>query len=107
MLCLTLGIALSIPTIPGPGFVFVLLGIILADFPFKHHFVNWLRHKAWFRRARAYLRRRWNLLLMLGEPWHDEIVHPELAQRDFCGEDTSKTDDEQFSPSFDECRRQE
>jgi len=79
-LALLVGLLLSVPTIPGPGFVFLLLGIILADFPFKHRLVGWVRHKHWFRRSRVYLRRRWNLLIMLGEPWHDEILHPELSE---------------------------
>lgn len=79
LLSLTVGGLLSIPTVPGPGFVFVLLGIILADFPFKHRLVDRLRNKHWFRRSRVYLRRRWNLLIMLGEPWHDEVLHPEFS----------------------------
>jgi hypothetical protein len=35
-LAVLLGIALSLPGIPGPGLVLILLGIALVDFPGKH-----------------------------------------------------------------------
>jgi hypothetical protein len=72
VLCLLGGIALSFPGMPGPGFVLVLLGILLGDYPRKKQFFLWLEHKRSFRQARVYLRRRWNMLLLLGRPWVSE-----------------------------------
>lgn len=69
VLCLLVGMALSVPTIPGPGFAFVLLGILLGDYPRKQKFFLWLERKHFFRVTRVYLRREWNLLLLLGRPW--------------------------------------
>jgi len=66
LLALFLGMVLCLPGVPGPGFVFLILGVVLADFPSKHRLVEWVRHKRWFRRVRAYLRIRWNLLILLG-----------------------------------------
>jgi len=75
-----LGATLSLPGVPGPGFVFLLLGVVLADFPSKHRLVEWVRHKRWFRRVRAYLRVRWKLLILMGSSARD--VTPPEAESD-------------------------
>lgn len=37
-----LGIALSLPGIPGQGLLTILMGVLLIDFPGKHHAERWL-----------------------------------------------------------------
>jgi hypothetical protein len=72
VLCLLGGIALSVPAMPGPGFVLVLLGVLLGDYPRKKQIFLWLEQKRSFRQARVYLRHRWKILLLLGRPWVSE-----------------------------------
>jgi hypothetical protein len=36
LLLLALGIVMAVPLVPGPGLVFILLGVSLLDFPGKH-----------------------------------------------------------------------
>lgn len=52
------GIVLSLPGVPGPGSVIVLVGLALADWPFKIRFFNWLRRFRWFQKAADWSERR-------------------------------------------------
>ena len=58
-------IVLSIPGVPGPGFVFFILAFLLIDFPKKKSLILLLKGKKWFRIARIVLRRKMNVLLVL------------------------------------------
>jgi hypothetical protein len=37
-----LGVALSLPGVPGQGLLTILMGVLLIDFPGKHHAERWL-----------------------------------------------------------------
>ncbi|HIJ82973.1 MAG TPA: hypothetical protein HPQ00_02080 [Magnetococcales bacterium] len=63
VLLVCVGFLLSIPGIPGPGFVFVFFGIILFDFPGKSRLIHRIRHRRWFRLTRVFLRKRLHVLL--------------------------------------------
>ena len=39
---IVLGIALSLPGVPGQGVLTILMGVLLIDFPGKHHAERWL-----------------------------------------------------------------
>jgi hypothetical protein len=39
---IALGLALSLPGVPGQGLLTVLMGVMLIDFPGKHRFQRWL-----------------------------------------------------------------
>ncbi|MBF0161041.1 MAG: hypothetical protein HQL88_02025 [Magnetococcales bacterium] len=65
LLSLLLGLFLGIPGVPGPGFVFVALALVLLDFPGKNRLFGLLRHKRWFRVARVMIRQKMRVLLVL------------------------------------------
>jgi hypothetical protein len=54
----SLGIILSLPGIPGPGFLQMLLGVTLVDFPGKRHFERWLVNRPVVLNAITRLRQR-------------------------------------------------
>ncbi|MBF0399182.1 MAG: hypothetical protein HQL90_00270 [Magnetococcales bacterium] len=68
LLSLVLGLFLSIPGIPGPGFIFVALAFLWMDFPGKSRAIQWMRHKRWFRISRVMIRKKLNILLLLPHP---------------------------------------
>ncbi len=39
---IVLGVALSLPGVPGQGVLTILMGVLLIDFPGKHHAERWL-----------------------------------------------------------------
>ncbi|MBP3959067.1 hypothetical protein J8F10_27805 [Gemmata sp. G18] len=39
---IALGAVLSLPGVPGQGLLTILMGVMLIDFPGKHHFQKWL-----------------------------------------------------------------
>jgi hypothetical protein len=41
-LAVVLGVILSMPGVPGPGILTILIGIMLLDFPGKRHLERWL-----------------------------------------------------------------
>ncbi len=45
---LAIGLFLSVPLVLGPGFVFVLAGLALADWPGRKRFFRWLHTFHWF-----------------------------------------------------------
>ncbi|MBF0145867.1 MAG: hypothetical protein HQL84_06615 [Magnetococcales bacterium] len=63
IISIIIGLFLSIPGIPGPGFVLVFFGILLLDFPGKTRLINRFRHRRWFRLTRVFLRKRLRILL--------------------------------------------
>jgi hypothetical protein len=42
LLLIALGLALSVPGVPGQGLLTMLIGLILVDFPGKHRLERWL-----------------------------------------------------------------
>jgi hypothetical protein len=42
VILLLLGLVLSLPLVPGPGFVLILLGVSLMDFPGKRRLELWI-----------------------------------------------------------------
>lgn len=62
---LVVGTVLSVPGVPGPGFVFFILAFLLIDFPKKKAAILFLRQKRWFRVARIVVRKKMNILLVL------------------------------------------
>lgn len=62
-LALAIGVVLSLPFIPGPGFAFVLLGLGLADWPGKCRFFRWLRTFHWFEACERWLEKKFGVRL--------------------------------------------
>ena len=62
---LMVAVVLSVPGVPGPGFVFFVLAFLWLDFPKKKQLIGWMRHKRWFRVARFIIRKKLNVLLVL------------------------------------------
>jgi hypothetical protein len=46
-----LGVALSIPGIPGQGILTILIGLVLVDFPYKRRLVRNLAQRPWIQRS--------------------------------------------------------
>ncbi len=65
LLSLIVGTVLAIPGVPGPGFIFIALAIMLLDFPGKTALLSSIRNRRWFRIARILLHNRLNILLIL------------------------------------------
>lgn len=65
LVSLVLGLFLSIPGVPGPGFVFVVLAFLLMDFPGKNKLIGMIQHRKWFRIARVIIRKKAHTLLIL------------------------------------------
>ncbi|MBF0108129.1 MAG: hypothetical protein HQL76_03005 [Magnetococcales bacterium] len=65
---LLIGILLSIPGIPGPGFVLIFLGLLLLDFPGKRRLITRFSGQRWFRVTRVFLRKRLRILLEMKPP---------------------------------------
>jgi uncharacterized membrane protein YbaN (DUF454 family) len=42
-----LGIVLSLPLVPGPGFILVVVGVALTTFPGKRRLERWLIRRKW------------------------------------------------------------
>ncbi len=59
------GLLISIPGVPGPGFLIVFLGFLLLSFPGKRRVLNSLSHRRTFRQARVCLRKRVGITLVL------------------------------------------
>ncbi len=51
------GVFLSLPGIPGPGFLLILVALILGDFPYKFRMLHWLASRRliskWMTKTRA------------------------------------------------------
>ncbi|QDU63001.1 hypothetical protein Pan216_38750 [Planctomycetes bacterium Pan216] len=60
---LSIVIGLILLVTPGPGIVFLLLGMALADWPAKKRFFTWLQRFAWFRTADEWVHRKWGFHL--------------------------------------------
>ena len=65
LISLIVAMILSIPGIPGPGFVFFILAFLLIDFPKKKALISFLQQKRWFRVARIMARKKIKILLIL------------------------------------------
>ena len=63
-----LGIALSIPGVPGQGALTILIGLVLLDFPGKRRLVRMLARKPWIQRSLNSLRRRFGRPPLVFEP---------------------------------------
>ena len=55
----TLGVVLSLPGIPGPGILTLLVGVMLIDFPEKRRLERWLIGRPMILRTTNRLRRRY------------------------------------------------
>lgn len=57
VLLLIAGVALSLPGVPGPGFLLILVSLILGDFPKKFEMLAWLATRRmirqWLNKTRA------------------------------------------------------
>ena len=69
LVSLIVGVILSIPGVPGPGFVFFILALLLIAFPKKRALIFSLKQKKWFRVARVIARKHMNILLVLPKRW--------------------------------------
>jgi hypothetical protein len=65
LLALIFGIFLAIPGIPGPGFIFIALALLLLEFPGKLAMIRAVRTRRWFRVARVMVHNKLNILLVL------------------------------------------
>jgi Kef-type K+ transport system membrane component KefB len=63
-----LGIALSIPGIPGQGVLTILVGLVLIDIPGKRRLVRLLARRPWIQRSINGLRTRFRRPPMVFEP---------------------------------------
>lgn len=63
-----LGVALSIPGVPGQGALTILIGLVLVDFPGKRRLVRMLARKPWIQRSLNSLRRRFGRPPLVFEP---------------------------------------
>jgi hypothetical protein len=63
--CLILAIILSIPGVPGPGFLFFALALLLLDYPSKRRLFVYLKGKRFFRVVRLLLWKKLNVFLIL------------------------------------------
>ena len=63
-----LGVALSIPGVPGQGALTILIGLVLVDFPGKRRLVRLLARKPWIQRSLNGLRRRFGRPQLVFEP---------------------------------------
>ena len=66
---LAVGAFLFIPFVPGPGFVFLLAGLALADWPGKRRFFRWLHSFPAFERCDRWIHRKLGFRL----PEHDHV----------------------------------
>lgn len=63
-----LGVALSIPGVPGQGALTILIGLVLVDFPGKRRLVRMLARKPWIQRSLNSLRRQFGRPPLVFEP---------------------------------------
>jgi hypothetical protein len=69
LVVLAIGMVLSMPGVPGPGFVTILIAITLLDFPGKRRFERWLVSRPQIFRGVNRLRARFGKpALVLDEP---------------------------------------
>lgn len=71
VLLVLLGIALSLPGVPGQGVLTILLGVMLLDFPGKRSFERWLLTRRGVLKAVNKLRARYNKPPVYLEPVAD------------------------------------
>ncbi|MBF0446893.1 MAG: hypothetical protein HQL67_01705 [Magnetococcales bacterium] len=64
-LSLVAGVVLSIPGVPGPGFLFFSLALLLLDYPAKSRLFLYLKGKRPFRIVRVMLWKKWSIFLLL------------------------------------------
>jgi hypothetical protein len=53
-----LGILMSLPLVPGPGIVLIVVGLSLTNFPGKHRLETWLLERPWVLRPLNRLRKQ-------------------------------------------------
>ncbi len=70
-----LGIALSLPGVPGQGVLTILMGVMLIDLPGKHHLQRWLVTRRFVLRPVNRLRARFSQPPLITEP---EPVHSKV-----------------------------
>lgn len=58
-----IGILLSLPLVPGPGFAVVLLGLALADWPGKVSFFKKLHSFSWVRGCEDWVHQKFGIRL--------------------------------------------
>lgn len=66
------GIVLSLPLVPGPGVVTILIGLSLTDFPGKHRLIRWLAGKRLVLSPLNWLRGKWGR-----PPLQPPVANPE------------------------------
>lgn len=55
---IAIGIAMSIPGVPGQGFLTILIGLMLVDFPGKYRVERWMIRRRAIRSAANWVRRK-------------------------------------------------
>lgn len=76
-LLLILGIILALPYVPGPGTLFIALGLLVIDFPGKRRMISYLRDKRFFRITRILFRKKMNIFIILPKQGHPSATpHP-------------------------------
>jgi hypothetical protein len=65
LLCLITSIILSIPGVPGPGFLFFAMALLLMDYPSKEKLFLYLKKKRFFRITRVLLWKKMTLFMVL------------------------------------------
>lgn len=65
MVSLVVGVILSVPGVPGPGFFFCTAALFLIQFPKKRALLLALNRKRWFRVVRVVVRKRMRVLVVL------------------------------------------
>lgn len=73
-----IGVVLSLPYVPGPGWAFIIIALLITNYPGKSSFIAWIRKKAGFRYLRVYLKKKVNILLVLPDSHSTEKSNKEL-----------------------------
>jgi hypothetical protein len=60
VLMLVLGLVMAVPLVPGPGLLFIVLGVSLMDLPGKHALVRYIVSRPLVLQPINALRARWN-----------------------------------------------
>jgi hypothetical protein len=57
ILLAVIGIVLSLPLVPGPGIILIVVGVAMTTFPGKHRLEQWLVRRKWVHRPVDRVRR--------------------------------------------------
>jgi hypothetical protein len=73
---LVLGIVMALPGVPGPGLLFIVLGVSLMDIPGKHAAIHYIISKPLVLNPINRLRARWNRPPLEVPPRHGDTDKP-------------------------------